>query len=193
MGRFDAVRTWLKTTVLSVSERASLRRRNEVWRVVAEKHGLTVGLDGISGKINGIEVGLRERETRDDRGAITVWWANLAHHMTLPTDLQITTEGFINKARKLTGLADIQLDLPEIDRKLLVQGADADEVRDWAHRPGVADALAQLAKNRWNTWHLNDFEIEVTNFGQRIVDADQLEQGLHDIANIARGLLSLTK
>lgn len=163
------------------------KRRRAAWSLVAHKTGLTFGGDVLQGTLDGVTLTVRvvSRGSGKSRQDYTVFLMNLGAF--LPNALSIQPEGMFDKVAKLIGSQDVQLGLPEIDPKLMVKAADADEAQAWAQQAKVMRGLKRLVDLRAYTFKLAANQLSFERRGA-VVKASELEHLVRELVTISNDL-----
>lgn len=123
----------------------------KVWRSVASKTGLEVleggGILGglaLKGTLQGVPIEVKHevRNTVQHSKTYTVFIAELGDD--LPPGIEVLHEGLSSKAGKLLGGRDIQVGIPEIDRRFIIRGSSALAAREFFENLAVQKTMISL-------------------------------------------------
>lgn len=136
-------------------------KRRTAWSEVATRYGLRFAADEIHGTIApfGIRVWEETRGAGKSRYTVTMWRFSFDGPTTMPHALSITPEGLLQKLGKFVGGEDVQLDLPDVDSRMIVRGEHPEHIRSWAQQPLVARALRNLVRSDAEKWSLTNYEL----------------------------------
>ncbi len=123
------------------------QKKKERWRAFGERHGLEVNGLGwsqtasMTGRYRGLPVAIRVEVHGYGRNRKHYTRFLAGYRQPVPSGLAVDKEGFGAKVAKFFGGQDIDLGLPEADRRLRIKGHDEEEVREFFRAPGVVQAV----------------------------------------------------
>ncbi|MEZ4462625.1 MAG: hypothetical protein R3E66_23445 [bacterium] len=171
--------------VMSVYQVSANARRRKRWQDLARRLGLTYHNDQIAGSLDGVPVVVTVVIQGSGKAKEVFTRLTVQIPGKLPAGLEITSHQLSSKLLDSEGA--IELGRVALDQNLLVRGEDPDEIQTWANQETVKFSLLRLATLPLGPSKLSDNKLVVESYNATL-DNDELEDALHDLVALVRGI-----